>query len=168
MANQSRTKPRRHGVSLTLKQSAFVSNLVRQGCNPTQAARQAGYSDPGVSAFDLMRTPHIQEAIRQERARYISGDLANIATGTLRAIMMDENAPAAARVSAARTALELAGELGQGRRDTDEDRPLSEMSASDLEQLIGKWQAERNALANTIDEQDIDLTVATDTPALIQ
>ena len=167
MANQPRTS-RRNGVSLTLKQSAFVTNLVRQGCNPTQAARQAGYSDAGVSAFDLMRTPHIQEAIRQERARYISGDLANIATATIRAIMLDDAAPASARVSAARTALELAGELGSSKREVDDDRPLSEMTAEELTQLIDKWQGERAALAKPVDEDTSVLTEAMGRAQLLQ
>ena len=168
MANQPRTSPRRNGVSLTLKQGAFVTVLVRQGCNPTQAARQAGYSDAGVSAFDLMRTPHIQEAIRQERARYISGDLANIATATIRAIMMDDAAPASARVSAARTALELAGELGVSKREVDEDRPLSEMTADELGVMIDRWQAERAALATSVEDDSTALTEAMSRAQLLQ
>lgn len=145
-----------------------MTNLVRQGCNPTQAARQAGYSDPGVSAFDLMRTLHIQEAIRHERARYISGDLANIATATIRAIMMDEGAPASARVSAARTALELAGELGASKREVDEDRPLSEMTAEELGVMIDRWQAERAALATSVEEDTSVLTEAMGRAQLLQ
>ena len=39
-------------------------------------------------------------------------NLANVAVPTLNQVMQDPNAPAAARVSAARTALELAGDLG--------------------------------------------------------
>ena len=167
MANQPRTA-RRNGVSLTLKQSAFVTNLVRQGCNPTQAARQAGYAEPKGASFDLLRTPHIQEAIRQERGRYISGDLANIATATLRAIMMDDAAPASARVSAARTALELAGELGVSKREADEDRPLSEMTADELGVMIDRWQAERAALATSVEDDTSVLTEAMGRAQLLQ
>lgn len=153
---------------MTLKQSAFVTILVRQGCNPTQAARQAGYAEPKVASYDLLRTPHIQEAIRQERARYISGDLANIATATLRAIMMDDAAPASARVSAARTALELAGELGASKREVDEDRPLSEMSADELAQLIDRWQGERAALAIPVEADATELADAVGRAQLLQ
>lgn len=168
MANQPRTSPRRNGVSLTLKQGAFVTVLVRQGCNPTQAARQAGYAEPKVASYDLLRTPHIQEAIRQERARYISGDLANIATATIRAIMMDDAAPASARVSAARTALELAGELGVSKREVDEDRPLSEMTADELGVMIDRWQAERAALATSVEDDSTALTEAMSRAQLLQ
>jgi hypothetical protein len=158
----------RKGVDLTLKQRAFVTTLVRHGCNPTQTARQAGYVEPKVASYDLLRTPHIQEAIRQERARYISGDLANIATGTLRAIMTDENAPASARVAAARTALELAGELGSSKREYHEDGPLSEMTADQLAQLIDKWQGDRMALASSVEVVEIDVTDVSGNAHLLQ
>lgn len=167
MANQTRSAYRK-GIDLTLKQRAFVTILVRQGCNPTQAARQAGYVEPKVASYDLLRTPHVQEAVRQERARYISGDLANVATGTLKAIMTDENAPASARVSAARTALELAGELGSSKRDHHEDGLLSEMTADQLAQLIDRWQGERSELANTIDTDDVTMPCAADSSQLLQ
>lgn len=157
MANKTSSIYRK-SADLTLKQRAFVTILVRQGCNPTQAARLAGYVEPKVASYDLLRTPHIQEAVRQERARYISGDLANIATGTLRAIMTDENAPASARVAAARTALELAGELGSSKREVDDDRPLNEMSADQLAQLIDKWQVERSALVTSVEANEIEVT----------
>lgn len=81
-------------------------------------------------------------------------DLANIATGTLREVMTDKQAPASARVQAARTVLEMSGELGRGKSDADEDRPLSEMSAEELTRMIDKWQDERAALAKPIDHND--------------
>lgn len=84
-------------------------------------------------------------------------DLANIATGTLREVMTDKQAPASARVQAARTVLEMAGELGRGKSDADEDRPLSEMTADELTRMIDKWQDERAALAKPIDQDDQSL-----------
>ncbi len=87
-------------------------------------------------------------------------DLANIATGTLREVMIDKQAPASARVQAARTVLEMSGELGRGKSDADEDRPLSELSAEELTRMIDKWQDERAALAKPIDQDDQALTAA--------
>jgi hypothetical protein len=84
-------------------------------------------------------------------------DLANIATGTLREVMTDKQAPASARVQAARTVLEVAGELGRGKSDADEDLPLSEMTADELTRMIDKWQDERAALAKPIDQDDQSL-----------
>lgn len=87
-------------------------------------------------------------------------DLANIATGTLREVMIDKQAPASARVQAARTVLEMSGELGRGKSDADEDRPLSELSAEELTRMIDKWQDERAALAKPLDQDDQALTAA--------
>ena len=143
------------GIELTPKQRAFITELVRTGTNPTNAARKAGYSDAGTSAYDLMRLPHIAAAIRLERERYISGELANVATGTLHAILVDKEAPASARVQAARTVLEMSGEIGRNKAKGEDERPLSEMSAEELAGLIDKWQEERAALAVTLDAKDV-------------
>ena len=134
------------GADLTPMQRTFVLTLVRQGCTPTQAARVAEYSDPKVSAHDLLRSTHIQTAIRFERNRYVVCDLANVAINTLKGVMTDAQAPASARVAASRTVLELAGELGRGKIDTESDRPYSELSADELNQLINQWDAERAGL----------------------
>lgn len=87
-------------------------------------------------------------------------DLANIATGTLREVMQDKQAPASARVQAARTVLEMAGELGRGKADADDDRPLSEMTAEELTRLIDRWTEEKAALAKPIDQDERSLAVA--------
>jgi len=145
------------GIDLTPKQRAFVMCLVRTGTNPTYAAREAGYSDAGVASYDLMRLPHVSAAIRLERERYISGELANIATGTLRAILTDSTAPASARVQAARTVLEMTGEIGKHKVSAEEDRPLSEMTADELAKLIDKWQEEKASLATPIDVTDVEI-----------
>lgn len=145
------------GVDLTPMQRTFVLTLVRQGCTPTQAARVAGYADPKVSAHDLLRSAHIQTAIRFERSRYVMGDLANVATATLKDVMTDAQAPASARVAAARTVLELAGELGRGKTDAAADRPLSELTADELARLIDQWEGERATLVTPEDGERIAL-----------
>lgn len=139
------------GADLTVKQRAFVTVLVRNGCTPTQAAREAGYADAKVSAYDLLRTPHIQAAVRFERSRYVACELANIATETLHQVMRDAQAPASARVQAARTVLELNSELGKVKADGQEDRPLSELTADELTRLIDQWQGECASLQRNPD-----------------
>lgn len=138
-------------------QRQFVTVIVRNGVNPTKAAELAGYSTPRTAGFDLTRLPHIAAAIRLERGRYISGELANIATGTLHDILLDKEAPASARVQAARTVLEMSGDIGKARRTEDDDRPLSEMTADELARMIDKWTEEKAALATTIDAQDVEI-----------
>ena len=145
------------GIDLTAMQRQFVACLVRTGSTPTHAAREAGYAVPKVAAHDLLRLPHVAAAVRLERERYISGELANVATGTLHAILVDSGAPAAARVQAARTVLEMSGEIGRHKRAAEDDRPLSEMSADELAGLIDKWQTEKASLATPIDAQDVQI-----------
>ncbi len=87
-------------------------------------------------------------------------DLANIATGTLRDVIEDKEAPASARVQAARTVLELAGELGRGKSDSYEDRPLSELSADELTRMIDRWTEEKAAMAKPINQDDQALASA--------
>jgi hypothetical protein len=145
------------GIDLTPMQRAFVTRLVRIGGNVLEAARQAGYSDAKTAGYDLSRLPHIQAAIRLERGKYISGELANIATGTLHDILLDKEAPASARVQAARTVLEMSGDIGKAKRTDDDDRPLSEMTAEELARLIDKWTEEKAAMATAIDAQDVEI-----------
>lgn len=135
---------------LTDKQRVFVSVLTEEALTPTAAARKAGYAVPGDSAYHLMRTPHVIDAIRHARARLIGGDLANIALGTLRHVMVDSDAPAAARVSAARTVLEMSGELRKDAAADDAGKKLHEMTLDELSDVIAKWEGQRAAAAKDI------------------
>ena len=98
--------------NLTDKQSKFVDYYVAEGKTQTEAARLAGYSFPEYEGYRLVRQPRMIQVIQAARQKYYQTNLANVAVSTLHQVMEDRNAPAAARVSAARTALELAGDLG--------------------------------------------------------
>lgn len=134
-------------ATLTDRQGQFVRCLVQEGCNPTEAARRAGFSNPRNSGYYLIRLPHITAAVRQERSRLFDGELANVAAETLRQVMTDPEAPAAARVSAARTVLEVTRELGRRQDDGGADKQLHEMTPDELAGLISKWEAERSKVA---------------------
>ena len=99
---------------LSEKQQIFIDGLVKGGLSATAAARQAGYKQPKESAYYLTRSPRVVAAIRLARQTLYQTDLANLAAGTLKEVMQDQDAPPAARVSAARTALELSGDLDRG------------------------------------------------------
>lgn len=154
------------GIELTPMQREFVVQVVRTGTNPTNAARLAGFSVPQRAGFELMRLPHVQAAIQFERQRYISGELANVATGTLRQVMEDKKAPAAARVQAARTVMEMAGHIGKASKDSRDDKPLSEMDAQELAALIDRWTEERAALAKPLDPGSVEVVEAADRAGL--
>jgi len=127
----------------TDNQAAFISALVLEGCNPTEAARRAGYAQPKQRAYELLRKPHIIDAIRQEQERLLSGELTNVAMATLRQIMENENCTPAARVAASRAVLEAAGmfkkpPLSGRERQTS----LAEMSREELQSMLSHLQAQ--------------------------
>jgi|SRR6185295_16180673 len=67
-------------------------------------------------------------------------DLKSVAIATLRSVASDISAPAAARAAAARTLLELLGEIGrlQVEKRAGSESPLGEMSAAELEHEIAR------------------------------
>ena len=63
--------------------------------------------------------------------------------------MQDRNGPAAARVSAARTALELSGDLGSYSQDLSESHSFSEMTPGQLSKMLHQWENERSQITTT-------------------
>jgi len=127
------------GADLTDQQIAFIE-LVANGRPHPAAAVAAGYSD-SRAGWRLLRNPAVVAALKERQAALLSGDLSGVALSTLRAVMTDETAPAAARVSAAKWTLEAAGHglaaaLGSARLGLDiADKPLSALSLSELEAM---------------------------------
>ena len=72
-----------------------------------------------------------------------------MAVGTLREILVDSGAPASARVSAARTVLELAGDLGK-RDEQGSVKQLSELTPDELSGMIRQWEDERSSLLKEV------------------
>ena len=65
--------------------------------------------------------------------------------------MEDTDAPATARIAAARTSLQLAGDIGkhsQSQRNYEQN--LAEMTPEELSAIIYKWEGERAAIAKDI------------------
>ena len=136
--------PKKKKEDFTEKQHQFVHNLVRLGNNPTQSARLAGYADPRQSGFDLVNSPRMIAKIRQERNKLYQTDLAVVAVKTLRDICLDTEATSSSRVSAARTCLELAGDIGKhSQANAKQDKSLSDMSVAELASVIDRLDAEK-------------------------
>ena len=135
---------------LTPKQNQFIIHLVADGMTQTESARRAGYSHPNQASYQLIQSPKIIRAIRQARQTHYQGELASLAVGTLRQVMQDGDAPAAARVQASRTVLELAGDLNKGKGDDLSTRSLAEMTPDELGSIIDKWENERVNLAKDV------------------
>lgn len=136
-------------TNLTDQQQQFVHHLVTSGCNPTEAARAAGYAVPKQEAYRLTRLPHVQSAIRSERERLISAHGANVALSTLMEIMKDQAAPASARVGASRTMLEVAGLFDKAGRDVTSGKSMSEMTVDELQATVAKLDSQMGGLAGS-------------------
>jgi len=134
----------------TDQQKEFVQYLVRENKNPTEAARLAGYLHPKQSAYDLTRNPSIIMLIRQARQTIYQTDLASLAADTLKVVMLDPDAPASAKVSAARTSLELAGDLTKNADGSIDGRNLAELTPDQLASMIDRWESERAELAKDV------------------
>jgi len=102
--------------ALTDKQSAFALEFAMNGGNATAAAKNAGYSEKSAHEIgrQLLELPHVQDGIHRElmRQRFRAGA---IGLDTMIRIATNEKAPAAARVSAARSLMETAGMLGTAK-----------------------------------------------------
>ena len=138
---------------ITDRQREFVQYLVKENRNATESARLAGYKHPKQSAYELTRNPSIIALMRQARQTLYQSDLVNVAAETIRQVMFDVDAPASARVSAARTAMELAGDLGKNAEAAGDGKQLAELSPDELAQMISSWEQQRAALATDITPQ---------------
>jgi len=133
------------------RQRNIIYYLVHQGKGRTEAARLAGFAAPRQSAFNLMQSPNIITKVRQERNKVYQTELASTSVHTLKEVMEDTDAPASARIAAARTSLELAGDIGkhsQSQRNYEQN--LAEMTPEELSAIIDKWEGEKAAIAKEI------------------
>ncbi len=64
--------------------------------------------------------------------------------------MNDPDAPASAKVSASRTVLELAGDLGKDKENNLEGKSLGEMTSEELGSIIDRYEEEKSNLARDI------------------
>ena len=65
--------------------------------------------------------------------------------------MEDTEAPASVRIAAARTSLELAGDIGKhSRSQRNYEQNLAEMTPEELSAIFDRWEDEKSALAKDI------------------
>ena len=138
-------------AKMTEKQERFCTYMVENGGNASAAAYAAGYSDRKQAA-ELMQNPVVLHRIKFLQTQRISGSMANKALDVLDDIMGSPAYPAAARVSAAKTVLEMAGHgiVAQGQRlryglETA-GKGLEEMSTSELEAFVSRQRAALDSL----------------------
>lgn len=131
---------------LTKRQKKFAVNCAL-GMNATEAARAAGYADNNAQALRtqasrLTAHPDVQREAFLQREKRLQGTLAQKALAALEHVLETKEAPAAAKVAAARFVLEGCGHGIESRRlearigDADEIQP-HRMSLEALEQAAG-------------------------------
>ena len=85
------------------------------------------------------------------RNKVYQTELASTAVQTLKEVMEDHDAPASARIAAARISLGLAGDIekhSQSQRNYEENLP--EMTPEELSAIIDRWEGEKAAIAKDI------------------
>lgn len=128
-------------TNCTDKQKQFALEYAMNGGNATAAAKTAGYSEKSAHEIgrQLLEISHVQEAIHKElmRQRFRSGA---IGLETMIRIASSENAPAAARVSAARSLMEHAGLLGTAKevKDMREHAEMDSSEAVDYREILDR------------------------------
>lgn len=140
---------------LTEKQLAFARNYISNGGRQTEAAREAGYANPTVEGWRLLRNPAVQAFVFAERDREI-GNIATIALKKAREIIENDAAPAGTRADLIKFFINQAGHVapkaGGGTEGDKENKALTDMSADELEDFIRRG---REAMANA-DKPRID------------
>ena len=135
-------------IQLLDRQSNFIFYLVHQVKDVLKQHALQALRHSRQSAFYLMQTPKIIAKIRQERNKVYQSDLASTAVQTLKVIMEDTDAPASARIAAARTSLELAGDIGKhSQYQRNYEQNLADMTPEELSAIIDRWEGEKAALA---------------------
>ena len=87
----------------------------------------------------------------KSETRFYQTELASAAVKTLKEVMKDTEALASARIAAARTSLELTGNIGkhsQSQRNYEQN--LAEMTPEELSAIFDRWEDEKSALAKDI------------------
>ena len=138
-------------VQLSDRQSSFIFYLVHQGKGRTEAALLASFAAPSQSAFYLTQRPKIIAIIRQKRNKVYQTELAFAAVQTQKEVMEDTDTPVNARNAAARTSLELAGDIGkhsQSQRNYEQN--LAEMTPEESSAIIDIWEGEKSVIAKDI------------------
>lgn len=82
--------------------------------------------------------PAGQDGVRYQDTAQSDDAIVALAKAALASVLSDPGAPAAAKASAARTVLEMAGALGAGARRGGVSRSVSEMTADEIDAEIAR------------------------------
>jgi len=138
-------------VNYSDKANSFIDAIIN-GKNQSEAARVSGYASPAQAGYMLMRSPKIVAKIQQERQKLYQTDLANVATATLKEIILDKDAPSSARIAGCRTVLEVCNMIGKHSTKDNDNKALAEMSPEQLAGLIDTLETTKLSMAKTVQQ----------------
>ncbi len=123
-------------------QADFCVKHVVDGLTRAEAARAAGFTH-AYSSLDLLKNKSVRDCVNELRKAVIETDGVAIAWKTMQNLMTAAEVPHNVRFNAARWTLEAGGQgiaakLAQAKIAVEKDKPLSEMTLSELEAFIQK------------------------------
>ncbi|MFO1158055.1 MAG: terminase small subunit [Reyranellaceae bacterium] len=135
---------------LTEQQKIFCREYASNGGNGADAARKAGFSErsAGKYAYQLLEKTHVLAAVQREQRRAFT-ELASIALGQVRALLLDGKTPVNARIELAKMSFDRAGlaaipaEEESGRLDEIGSKDLRHLSADELERMAAQYLSSR-------------------------
>jgi hypothetical protein len=132
-------------TGLTEKQSSFVALYVANGAQGTLAAKGAGYADWEHEGTRLVALPHIRQAIRAALESAIHTEGAQLAWGLVKEALTNTEWPKHLRLDAAKFTLK-AGGYEANTALPQADKPLSDMSVTELEEFVSRGHAALDAI----------------------
>lgn len=134
-------------LGLTEMQAAFVRFFVINGGNSTEAARLAGYANPGPAGFSLKNTRHVAAAIARAIGREMVADGSRLAWGVIKQALERDDVRFSDRLKAAFKVVDFAQAWLARERPDGEKRP-EDMNADELRAVLEESQ---KALGSLID-----------------
>jgi hypothetical protein len=125
------------GKALTDRQKRLVDAILA-GKSDQEAWEAADYGN-SVSFRNAMRSGAVQAALLEGRRAFVGGSLATKALAAIETLVTSDKTPAATRLAASKWVLEQTGFTAKG--DEGQDKPLHEMTESELARFMQRAQA---------------------------
>ena len=141
---------------LSEQEIRFCDEYVSNGGDAMAAAKAVGFDDPKAAAKEALADPRVRQSIELKRDVEIKTMGATKAWQVIEQLMTDPASPAQVKFQAAKWTLEASGHglsavaasLQLGLRKSN--KPLSEMSISELEEFVVRGRATFDTMKGTV------------------
>lgn len=132
-------------LGLTERQAQFVRYFVLLGGNATEAARLAGYAEPGPAGYNLKNSRNVAAAIARAVGREMVADGSRLAWGVIRQALENDGVRFSDRLKAAFKVVDFAQAWLERERGEGEKRP-EDMDAAELRAVLEESQKALGAI----------------------